>query len=322
MNGQASLAGDVFLFLVETAVQCALLFMLVWFISRALGTHHAALRSDLWLMVIVCPVVVPLISHILLPRFVSPLELRSLERVLASPIAWLSDHQLAAALAAGAVLVILFGLDLARWLVCALRRGGMGHERDNLQATRCAAMLPPICQRLGIRGRLEIRLDDHCPGGLYTVRWPRPCICLSRPLAERLDDGELQAVLAHEVAHLQRRDWLRLCAAQLFRDLVFFNPFAHLAYQAYRQATEEAADDAGTATRQERLSLASSLLKVHALLQAPPAQTNLGFIYLAGDVTARVKRLVSQEPRGQRSVSQQWADWAVLAAVLLLSTVI
>lgn len=324
MNGAASLAGDVSLFLAETTLQSALLFMLVWLISRSLGAQYAALRSNLWLMVIICPVVVPLITHILLPRFVLHLKLRALEQVLAGPSAWLSVHQLAAALIVGAILMILFGLDLARWLLCALRVAGSADGAgDNPQAARCVAMLSRIRQRLGLRGGPEVCVDGRRPVGIYSLRWPRPRICLSRRLAERLDDGELQAALTHEVAHLQRRDWLRLCAAQLFRDLAFFNPFVHLAYRAYRQATEEAADDAATATRQERLTLASSLLKVQAFLQrGPAAQTSLGLIQPGTDVAARVKRLVSQEPDGPASAFQHWAGWGVLAVALLLATVI
>lgn len=324
MIGQASLAGDVVLFLAETTLQSVLLFVLVWLITRSLGVHYASLRSTLWLMAVVCPVVVPLMTHIVLPRFVLRLDLRALEQMLAWPIAWLSARQLAAALAGGALLTFLFGMDLARWLLCALRVGGdASRGGDGRQAARCAALLPQIGQRLGVPVRPELRVDDRRPAGIYTLRWPRPRICLSRRLAERLDDSELRAVLTHEAAHLQRRDWLRLCTAQLFRDLTFFNPFVHLAYRAYRQATEEAADDAAAASRPERLALASSLLKVQVFLQGgPAAQTSFGLIQPATDVTTRVKRLLTQTSPRPASAGPHRAAWGVLAVALLLATVI
>ncbi len=324
MSSQTALAGDVVFFLAETTLQSALLFTLVWLISRSLGARSAALRSTLWLMALVCPVVVPLLSHIVLPRFALELHLRALEQALAWPIAWLTAHQLAAALVAGGLLALLFGLDLARWAACALRVGrGGSHGRASPQAARCAAALPQICRRLAV-GRLPaVHVDDRGPTGIYTLRWPRPCIYLSGRLAERLDDEELRAALAHEAAHLQRRDWLRLCVAQLFRDLAWFNPFAHLAYRAYRQATEEAADDASAITRPERIVLASSLLKAQTYLQGTRrVYASLSFLQPATDVASRVKRLMSPESQGPAPRDQRWAAWGVLAVALLLATVI
>ena len=62
-------------------------------------------------------------------------------------------------------------------------------------------------------------------------------------LVEQLDTRELEGLLAHELAHIARRDVPLNVAIGVIRDLTFFVPPLHLAARWLRQEQEHAADD-------------------------------------------------------------------------------
>ena len=53
----------------------------------------------------------------------------------------------------------------------------------------------------------------------------------------------VSVVLAHEMAHLARRDWLTQLAAEIVRAIHWFNPLFWLACARLRQESEHASDD-------------------------------------------------------------------------------
>jgi len=84
---------------------------------------------------------------------------------------------------------------------------------------------------------------------LFGVR--RPCIVLPEKALAELSEGELQAVLTHELVHFQRRDtwvgWLQVLAQGLF----WFHPLVWWANSQLRHERESACDD--TVLRSEQI---------------------------------------------------------------------
>ena len=70
--------------------------------------------------------------------------------------------------------------------------------------------------------------------------WLNPVILLDRDTVR--DPGEADAVLAHELAHVARRDWLLLILARLVVALFWFNPLMWLLERRLVAEAEEAAD--------------------------------------------------------------------------------
>jgi beta-lactamase regulating signal transducer with metallopeptidase domain len=99
-----------------------------------------------------------------------------------------------------------------------------------------------------------------------TIGIRHPAIVLSPELIEESSDEVLEAMLAHELAHLRRRDnifhWLFL----LLRDLLFFNPFAHLVFARVILAKEEDCDRITIAATRKPTALENAI--VHASLLA------------------------------------------------------
>ncbi len=70
----------------------------------------------------------------------------------------------------------------------------------------------------------------------------RPVILLNSRAVEASDEAE--AIIAHELAHVARMDWLKLLLARVATALFWFNPLVWLLAREAHQLREEAADDA------------------------------------------------------------------------------
>ena len=94
--------------------------------------------------------------------------------------------------------------------------------------------------RLGL-GDVELLQSDHRTM-LATWGWIRPHIVL--PVGARDWPMErIRVVLAHELAHIARHDWIIQLGASIFQAIYWFNPVAWLACRALRRQSEIACDD-------------------------------------------------------------------------------
>ncbi|MFL6722293.1 MAG: M56 family metallopeptidase [Sphingomonas sp.] len=69
----------------------------------------------------------------------------------------------------------------------------------------------------------------------------RPVILLNSRAVEATSEAE--AIIAHELAHVARMDWLKLLLARVATALFWFNPLAWVLAREAHQLREEAADD-------------------------------------------------------------------------------
>ena len=70
----------------------------------------------------------------------------------------------------------------------------------------------------------------------------RPVILLNDRAVEAA--GEAEAIIAHELAHVARLDWIKLLLARVATALFWFNPLVWMLAREAHQLREEAADDA------------------------------------------------------------------------------
>ena len=70
----------------------------------------------------------------------------------------------------------------------------------------------------------------------------RPVILLNGRAVEAA--GEAEAIIAHELAHVARMDWIKLLLARVATALFWFNPLVWMLAREAHQLREEAADDA------------------------------------------------------------------------------
>ena len=96
---------------------------------------------------------------------------------------------------------------------------------------------------LGLRRRVEVR-QAHQLGSPATVGWHRPLILLPDDW-ETWNHDERRVVLAHEIAHISRGDYLTWLMAQVSLAIHFYHPLVHWLVGRLRLEQELAADVLG-----------------------------------------------------------------------------
>lgn len=156
----------------------------------------------------------------------------------------LPSHQVAAAPQAGDIAFFVYALVAAALLIALC----LGLWRL-LRLQRDAAVLTEpnwLCALAEAQHRMGLKHGTAllCSSKLASpVSWGllRPTIMLSPAALDASDKAE--AILAHELAHVARFDWLNMLIARLACALYWFNPIVWvLAWQAH-ELREEAADD-------------------------------------------------------------------------------
>lgn len=122
-------------------------------------------------------------------------------------------------------------------------------------------------------------------------------IIAARCVTAACDDEELRQVLAHEAAHMNARDNLKLLMLLTMPDALAWLPTGSALTEQWRAATEVEADErASGADPRQRVALASALLKVARLsLAARPRQALRASSRRSG-LEHRVRRLLTPAP--------------------------
>ena len=155
-----------------------------------------------------------------------------------------------------------------------------------------------------------------------------PAIVLSPELIEESSDEVLEAMLAHELAHLKRRDTVIHWIFVLLRDLLFFNPFAHLVFGRVMLAKEEDCDRIAIAATQNPKALESAILGAsllaakRKLILLPGDLSRIGGLLSRGRVLKQ--RIVVLGRVGGRRRSAVWAKAlvVVLAAFAMVFNIL
>jgi Zn-dependent protease with chaperone function len=128
------------------------------------------------------------------------------------------------------------------------------------------------------------------PPVLFCTGTRKPTVVISRAAVDLLDPDELTGALAHELAHLERRDPTLSWALMAARALLWFNPGAQVLVRAIARDAERVADErAGEACR-DRLALASGLLKLFRATEGRSSAADPGAHPLSAALTEPIAR--------------------------------
>lgn len=199
----------------------------------------------------------------------------------------------------GPLLVVLALFALAA-LADGVRRG-LNAWRDAHALMHGARTLPGR----SVSGTVKVSLVEVNAPLVAVVGGWRQRIIADPCVAAACDREEFHQVLAHETAHMDARDNLKLFAMLAAPDALAWLPAGRALTQHWRDATELEADErASGADPRKRLALASALIKVARLsiASAHPrgsARVNSGI----GGIEARVRLLLAPCPKRPRGSS-------------------
>jgi Zn-dependent protease with chaperone function len=176
------------------------------------------------------------------------------------------------------------------WLIHCLVSGCTPLENEAVLATVARLSMDAPLARAP-----EVLVLPEAMSGAFAVGGRKGRILISPDLIEQLEEDELEGILAHEIAHLQARDVHVVFTAGLLRDMVAWNPIAHIAYRRLLTDRELEADRRAAAITGRPLSVASGLLKVCEISKRRPRlrqRMALGFLKPGGRVARRVTSLI------------------------------
>jgi beta-lactamase regulating signal transducer with metallopeptidase domain len=127
-----------------------------------------------------------------------------------------------------------------------------------------------------------------------TIGMFRPAILLPRDWRE-WDDARLDAVVAHEMSHVTRRDGLTQRLSVLHRTIFWFSPLAWWLARNLADLAEQAADEAALTSGVDRKNYAQTLLGFFEALQAKPGRVRWQGVSMAkhGQAEKRLERILS-----------------------------
>ncbi len=133
-----------------------------------------------------------------------------------------------------AILLLITALALMR--LVALRA-----RADVLVDGHWLSALARAQRRMGFKHGTALLTSDELAS---PISWGlmRPVILLNTRAVEAA--GEAEAIIAHELAHVARMDWIKLLLARAATALFWFNPLVWMLAREAHQLREETADDA------------------------------------------------------------------------------
>ena len=170
------------------------------------------------------------------------------------------------------------------------------------------ARLDALAHKLGVQRAVLLQLLPDLPSPI-TVGFLRPLVLMPSALLSGMPVHLLEALLAHELAHVRRWDYLASLLQSMVEALLFFHPVVWWLSGRMRDAREEVADELAAAALGDPQRMAQAL---HALAMQQPAPTpHLALAASGGKLLHRLERLVA--PRTHT------AGWKMALPALLLA---
>src|SRR5205814_1883085 len=205
--------------------------------------------------------------------------------------------------------VVTLSLRLASgWLVTRrLRSVGTDPVPD-----ACLEAVSRLAQRLEV-SRPVRALQSAVVQVPAVVGWLRPMILLPASALTGLTPLQLDALLAHELAHVRRYDYVVNLLQSVVETLLFYHPAAWWVSQQVREEREHCCDDLAVAVCGDAHFYATALVGMERLRGTPPAFA-LAATGPAGALMGRIRRLVAPV---QVEIFPRWMAGVIAVTIAL-----
>lgn len=204
--------------------------------------------------------------------------------------------------------VALLALRLAvNWFAVQQLRS-TGHA---IEEVRWQEPLMRLRQRLRIRGSVALRQSAAITVPMV-LGWLRPVILVPTEMVSGLTPGQLEAILAHELAHIRRYDYTVNLLQNLAETVLFFHPAVWWASAQIRKERECCCDAIAAELCHGPLPYSEALLAVETFRSSTP----LAIAASGGSLLQRIRRLTGQPSRSPQAAGAM----LVLLVVVGLAT--
>jgi beta-lactamase regulating signal transducer with metallopeptidase domain len=142
------------------------------------------------------------------------------------------------------------------------------------------------------------------------VGWVRPVILLPTAALAGLTPMQLQAVIAHELAHIRRHDYLVNLLQTLVETLLFYHPAVWWVSSEIRAEREHCCDDLAVDVCGDRFVYVSALAELTAI-----ERRAFALAATDGSLVARVRRILGRAGDSRRELPPSWGILVLLVLV-------
>jgi bla regulator protein BlaR1 len=246
-------------------------------------------------------------------RLVQPAEVATLldmggkriagARPAENTFAFIGEHLLTV-VALWAACAIALALRMAAGLLW-VQRTARGKQGDAAWQARVERM----ATEMGITRAVRVRVVTQLASPL-TTGWWRPVVLLPAALVTGMSPHLLEALVAHELAHVRRFDYLVNLGQNVVELLLFYHPAVWWISGRIRAERELVADDIAAGHLGEPRTLA---LALSALEKMQFSGERMAIAASGGDLVARIRRLVRPDAQAM--------NWKAALPVLGLAAV-
>ena len=206
--------------------------------------------------------------------------------------------------------VVVFSIRLARGWTAArtLRIHGTMPAPEPL-----VGMLERLTARLRVRRTVTL-LQSALVQVPAVVGWLRPVILVPASALTGLAPHQLELLIAHELAHVRRYDYLVNLVQSVVEALLFYHPAVWWVSRQIREEREHCCDDLVVRIAGDAHVYATALVGMERLRSEPP---NLALAASGGSLLHRVQRLVLPGST-RREISAPWIAGVIAVIVALL----
>jgi uncharacterized protein (TIGR03435 family) len=193
------------------------------------------------------------------------------------------------------------------WVIAARMRSQLVQPAPPEWQRTLGALAARIGVKLPVRFCVSAMVDAPT-----VIGWLRPVVLVPVAALSGLPAGHLEAVLAHELAHIRRHDYLVNVVQSIAEALLFYHPAVWWVSGQIRAERELCCDDAAVAVSGDVLTYARALMELES---CRPAHLDSVLAANGGSLARRIARLLGATAHVRGSLGPS----VVLSAVLLVA---
>jgi len=211
------------------------------------------------------------------------------------------------------------GLLALRMALGMMWVGRIGRSRTSASHPRWQRRLDRLAERLGIACPVSLRVTPDLASPVAAGCW-KPMVLVPAALIANMPLDLLEALLAHELAHIRRHDYLVNLIQSAIESLLFYHPVVWWLSKQIRIEREQIADDLAAHVIGEPHRLALALHELDAFQQDQlqrlgdfPVAIQLVPAANGGHLMSRIQRLIRP--------NQHALDWKMALPIIGLTAV-
>lgn len=219
------------------------------------------------------------------------------------------------------MLIIWFGGIAILLFRLAISMGWVWHVKSNrIEASEIAPILTTLLHRIKVKMNVEVGISGWVPSPV-TLGHLKPIILFPVGLVNQLTPAEVEAILAHELAHIVRHDYLTNIAQSCMETLFYYHPVTWWISRTVRAERENRADDLAVSWYGDKIEYAKAILAVQEIESRRQPALAMGFASRKGQMLNRIHRILNLPYKNQIHMEKSvlFSLGSILCLVLTLS---